>query len=127
MKKFFLLVILATIVAFTSANAQSISVTVNSIDWKYNGIDAAKWCPPGSVVSANVFTRTITITDHKVETFKGTLTNLTKVNGNWVFTGIASDKTIKNAKITLTLLSTTKAKIKVVLASGEVYRRTLAI
>ncbi len=127
MKKFFLLVILATIVSFTSANAQSISVTVNSIDLKYGGLDAAKWCPPGSVVSANALTRTITIKKDNAQTFQATLKSVTKVKGNWVFSGVASDKEIKNAKVVLTLLSMTKAKVKVTLTNGKVYRQTISI
>ena len=127
MKKFFMLMILVTIAAFTTVNAQSVSVTVNSIDLKYEEIDAAKWCPPGSVVSADFLSRSVTVIKDNVETFKAVLKNVKKVNGYWTFTGVVSDKQIKNAKVSLTFISVSKAKLKVILPSGEVYRRTLTL
>lgn len=127
MKKFFMLMILATIAAFITVNAQNVSVTVNSIDLKYEGIDAAKWCPPGSIVSADFPSRSVTVIKDNVETFRAVLKNAKKVNGYWTFTGVVSDKQIKNAKVSLTFISVSKAKLKVTLPSGEVYRRTLTL
>lgn len=127
MKKVLLLGILLISLAFTNVNSQSISVTVNSIDLKYQEIDAATWCPPGSVISANFLTRTMNISKNNVETFKAALTDVSKVDGNWVLTCKASDKTIKNAEIKLTLLSLTKAEVKITYASGKVENRIISL
>lgn len=125
MKKFFLLAIFSAIVGM--ASAQSISFTVNSIDMKYKGIDAATWCPPGSVVSANALTRTITISKDNVETFKATLTSFARIDNHYSFIGVASDKVTKDAKVYVDVYTSGKVKMKVVLQNGKVYRRTFSI
>ena len=125
MKKFFLLAIFSAIVGI--ASAQSISMTVNSIDFKYQGLDAATWCPPGSVISANVLSRTITVEKDGVKTFTATLKSFAKIDNHYSFTGVASDKNIKDAKVYVDVYTSGKIKLKVVLQNGKVYRRSFSI